>query len=66
MAPASHQPQDASDRLVSSVFAADSLLLEGLTESQTQPDPSEAVGPGWSIRKTLSWRGQLSCLLLTV
>ena len=62
----SHQLQVASNRPVSSAIAVDTLLPEELTESQTQPDPSEAVGPGWSIRKTLSWRGQLSCLLLTV
>lgn len=66
MAQASHQLQDAPGRPVSSAIAAETLLLEGLTESRTQPDPSEALGPGWSIRKLLSWGGQLSCLLLTV
>ncbi len=66
MAQASHQLQDASGRPVSSAVAPEALLLEGLSENRTQPDPSEALGPGWSIRKLLSWREQLSCLLLTV
>lgn len=66
MAQASHQLRDASDRPVSSPIAAETLLLEGLTENLTRLGPFGALGLGWSIRKLLSWRGQLSCLLLTV
>ena len=66
MARAFHQLQDALGRPVSSPIAAETLLLEGLTENLMQLGPFGALGPGWSIRKLLSWRGQLSCLLLTV
>lgn len=66
MVQASHQLQDALGRPVSSGIAAETLLLAGLTGNLTQPGPFGALGPEWSIRKLLSWRGQLSCLLLTV
>ena len=66
MVQASRQLQGASGRPVSSAIVAETLLLAGLTENLTQPDPFGVLGPGWTIQKLLSWRGRLSCLPLTV